>query len=437
MKKYLLYALTLAAAATVMSSCKNEVDMIFDSSAAERLDEAKAEYLDVLTRDGGKWVMEYFASEDLPGFSFVMTFTAAGDVTIAGGNSYIGSDYVSKTSLWELITDDGVVLTFNSYNPLIHVFCDPDASKGLGYEGDYEFIILDVSDDGNTISLKGKKHQMPIMMRRLGADTNDEEFVAAFVYQNSAMFNASINRAILTYSPTGERFIMTNGASGIMSVYPEKGDSVTQTETGNIIITADGFRFMRPLSVSTAASAADSVSFQCFALQSDGTLLCTDEGLEGTTVTADPLSSLFVNKKFVWRVDLTSPTGTFATLFDNISAEFEKGSASLLNSDIMMYDETSGMFCVDFIVRARVGKVYRTTTTPYYFNVTTGENLCKLEYVGTNSDGESLAKSYPALMDYINYLNGSTLYLHAANILSPATVTVSTADGSTLVAAIQ
>ena len=57
-----------------LGSCKNEVDNIFDEDAVIRLDKAKAEYSDILTRNGGKWQMEYFANSNEPGYIYLMTF---------------------------------------------------------------------------------------------------------------------------------------------------------------------------------------------------------------------------------------------------------------------------------------------------------------------------------------------------------------------------
>ena len=61
MKKFLnISLLSLVALATLsLSSCKNEIDEIFDEDAVARLDKAKAEYIDILTSNGGKWQMQY------------------------------------------------------------------------------------------------------------------------------------------------------------------------------------------------------------------------------------------------------------------------------------------------------------------------------------------------------------------------------------------
>ena len=56
MKKFLnISLLTFVALASLsLGSCSNEMDDIFDEDAVIRLENARTEYFDILTRDGGK-----------------------------------------------------------------------------------------------------------------------------------------------------------------------------------------------------------------------------------------------------------------------------------------------------------------------------------------------------------------------------------------------
>ena len=91
MKKYLnIAALALVAvSALLMSSCKNEVDEIFDEDAVARLAKAQAEYVNILTSNGGKWQLEYYANDEEPGYVYLMTFSTNGSVVISGMNKWI------------------------------------------------------------------------------------------------------------------------------------------------------------------------------------------------------------------------------------------------------------------------------------------------------------------------------------------------------------
>ena len=186
MRKYFnIFLLTLVALASVtMVSCKNETEEIFDQDAITRLANAKQYFTDILTDQGGKWKMEYYANGDEPGYVYVMTFRNNGSVTISGENKWIsqlnpdGSTYGSETSLWDVITDNGPVLTFNSYNKYFHLFADPDDitdpealddsdtdETGIGHEGDYEFDLMKYS--GDTLYMSGKKYGINVIMTRL------------------------------------------------------------------------------------------------------------------------------------------------------------------------------------------------------------------------------------------------------------------------------
>ena len=140
MKKFLNISLLslVAFSALTLGSCKNEVDEIFDEDAVARLDKAKADFIDILTSNGGKWQMEYYANADEPGYVYLMTFRTDGSVTISGKNQWIGyvegeslnvPTYGSLTSLWEVVTDNGPVLSFNTYNKYFHIFADPRTSS--------------------------------------------------------------------------------------------------------------------------------------------------------------------------------------------------------------------------------------------------------------------------------------------------------------------
>lgn len=186
--------LALAAAAFGLAACDNEEEDLFSSSAAERLIDAQAEYSDALTAHGGTWVMEYFptnyvaADEDkgavYKGYAIVLRFTKDGRVTASMLNEASNGKYMEDESCWEVITDNGPSLTFNTFNKVIHTFSDPDDfpgtsddETGVGLEGDYEFTIIDMSADGNTAKIKGKKRGTYQFLTRLPEDTDPQAYL--------------------------------------------------------------------------------------------------------------------------------------------------------------------------------------------------------------------------------------------------------------------
>ena len=192
MKKFLNISLLsiVALSSLSLASCKNEVDNIFDDDAVIRLDNAKAMYTDILTSNGGKWQLEYYSNTEEPGYIYLMTFSKDGSVKISGANKWINyiqsgqltrPAFGSDVSLWEVIADNGPVLSLNSYNKYFHLFADPynlpnmggamtdgDTNQaGYGHKGDYEFNLMKYS--GDTIYLTGKKYDHHMIMTRISS----------------------------------------------------------------------------------------------------------------------------------------------------------------------------------------------------------------------------------------------------------------------------
>ena len=234
-KLYSLSALALLILGLSVTSCApSEEDDIFDQTAAQRLAESVTYYGDILTSQGGKWQLEYFTTENEPGYIYLFTFDKNGSVTIAGQNKYIGKltnpnegkpIYGSEVSLWEVITDDGPVLSFNSYNTIFHLFANPEdipdtdeSETGYGHEGDYEFNLMGYAND--TLRIEGKKYGVKMIMTRLPQTTDDETYMGEVVSMTDSFFNARIPTVYLNL-PNGSRYIVENGASQIITFYPD------------------------------------------------------------------------------------------------------------------------------------------------------------------------------------------------------------------------
>ncbi|MCM1310301.1 MAG: DUF4302 domain-containing protein [Bacteroides sp.] len=242
-----------------LAACSNEEDSLFEQSAAERLDAGQKEYFSTLCSDGGLWAMEYFANEEEPGYLFVMQFHDDKSVDIHTDHKWIGSTYKTEKSLWDVINDDGNVLTFNSYNTLFHVFSTPENIEGAdaptdtygddvdelgyGHAGDYEFMFME-NNNGN-IRLLGKKRGYYTYMRKLPADTDPEAYLARVAAKRNAVSNKNFPTYVMTETATGATYEVTGLGSDVVSIMPTASTNpFGQTETKACIITPAG---MRPL----------------------------------------------------------------------------------------------------------------------------------------------------------------------------------------------
>lgn len=330
MKKFLYITAVLATVALTSVSCKNEVDDLFDQSAAERAQSAVDEYTAVLTANGGKWVMEYFTTSKEPGYIYVFTFNADGSVVISGKNKWIGDVYKSEKSLWAMLSDNGPVLSLNSYNKVFHVFASPEDipnestedpnETGYGHSGDYEFIFMEYTAD--VVRLKGKKYGASIYLRRLPADTDDKAYLGLIDDMKAKLFSTKFSKLYIT-NAQNERFVMTGGVKGVASFYPEAGDAVTQTSNGNFIVTVDGIRFMNTVEVDHADPTAEPFRFNKFNYQeADGSLICADDN--SSIITAAPFSELFADKNNTWSLTKAKITGNMLKLYNDVVSECKK-----------------------------------------------------------------------------------------------------------------
>ncbi|MBR1544015.1 MAG: DUF4302 domain-containing protein [Muribaculaceae bacterium] len=413
-KKYLLALLMLSVCAVVTTSCSDEKD-IFERSAALRLNDAQKNVIETLTKDGGKWEFQYFASGDEEGVVFVMTFHADGTVDVSTVNTW-QTTFATEQSSWEVLTDYGIDLSFISYNSLFHRFSDPTADVASGYNageghlGDYEFKVMKVENDN--IILRGKKRNIEMRMRRLAADTDDETYFEELALMQKSLFNSKMPTQLLTLS-NGSRYLVSDGATQIMSLLPEGGDPVSQTETRNLIILRDGFKFMEPFK-----NADGSISVQTFLLAEDGTLVCEEDG--ESKFTSLELSTLLADPAKKWRMDKTTLGGTFATLQEQITAGCK--SALKRNFDYFQFQYDKNRESAPYSLYFKNG----TSTGNFYCDITAqGADKIQVKFNGEMDNNASThLERVPEFQDFMNLLSSGAYTLSSESALLPMTIKV-------------
>ena len=179
--KRLFYIYLVAAIACVsFHSCLFQEDDLFDDSAANRVTNANNRYAALLQSATNGWVMEYYIGDDYSsgGISILCKFTDK-EVEMASTCSVPGADAGTvHSSLYKLIGEQGPMLTFDSYNPVMHYFATPtgggsDPNGTLG--GDYEFVIRSATD--TQIVLEGKKVGNTMVMTRLADDVTWNDYI--------------------------------------------------------------------------------------------------------------------------------------------------------------------------------------------------------------------------------------------------------------------
>ena len=150
------------------TSCTSEVDDYFPQSASQRLAATTDRARQILRSAEYGWEFEYYPGSDLAygGMVYTVRFDS---LTATVGCSLIPDS--TATSLYRLTNDNGPVLTFDSYNSLLHYFATPSTEEYEAKGGDFEFVIDSLSED--FISLYGKKTRNTMYLRRLTASPDE------------------------------------------------------------------------------------------------------------------------------------------------------------------------------------------------------------------------------------------------------------------------
>ena len=259
MNKILSYTVLMAATLS-LGSCVSEEDDIFDKTAAERLNEASALYSSRLEASPYGWAMQLYPTYDNAkyfgtGYLLLMDFDANHSVKVGMNNALSFDNYLEDVSTWDVITDNGPVLSFSSYNQCLHAFSNPEDlpftsergenEQGTGIGGDYEFIIVDAPEDASYMMLKGKKRGTYNLLTPLQEGVVFKDYLAEINEFSTLMFgNNILEPDVLHMGDAKYRF--ADAADGVPAIYPYDGDEVTQSLFNPFLITKrDGKFYLR------------------------------------------------------------------------------------------------------------------------------------------------------------------------------------------------
>lgn len=190
MKKIILGA-ALAFVSLSLTSCLHDNEDLFDKPAAERMEEAVKADKELLESASNGWQMHFYTGEQYSGGGYTMF------MKFKSGKAYVSSDIAPgsmvTSSSYDVISDRGPVITFNTYNMIMHYLASPSMSNVEGEQGDYEFVITKTTQD--SIYVKGKKWGNKFVMTRVPADVSWEESINKM--------HAIVNSMRFAYLPEG------------------------------------------------------------------------------------------------------------------------------------------------------------------------------------------------------------------------------------------
>lgn len=210
----------------------------FDAPAAERIENTVSADKALLESSLNGWQLHLWTGRDYTGggYTYLMKFHD-GKVTVA---SDIAKADTSASSSYDVISDQGPVLTLNTYNAIFHYLAYPSLDGDDGEQQDYEFVITRTTND--SIFLRGKKWGNSMFMTRISDNTSwSDEIAKIQAMQDSIMYHFNIysdgqmvGKADLTTAR-----MMTVQTTGIEQKIP-------------FCVTVDGIYLQRPIKVNGA-----------------------------------------------------------------------------------------------------------------------------------------------------------------------------------------
>lgn len=393
----------LAAAVGFMSSCSpSEEDDIFDNSAAERLNAASALYSARLTAQPNGWAMQLYPTlqDETPygrGYLLLLRFHKNHVVDAAMQNSFTGNAYASDSSNWDVITDDGPVLSFNTHNNIIHTFSDPEDipstgtstapndETGTGIGGDYEFIIVDAPEDASYMMLKGKKRGTYNLLTPVeeGVDyhqylTDINNFTSYIFPSNSPTFD------VVHYGDS--IYKMEDAQDGLPNIYPYDQDAVIAQSFNPFLITKRGNNYYLRF---RDAKTYNDVTVQDFRYDSIADRFISDVDTAYYISGDDPhrfFNQCLENGTQFQLSNSSDMSDSFKALYSALNDECRDRRETLNRINIVNND---GVLRVTFAYRFRSGSMQRNASRNFDYTISSDESGITLTYTGPEDDNAS------------------------------------------------
>lgn len=301
------YIILFAVLALAITGCKRTEDDIFSENPTVRLNRYSTETRQQLIAAPNGWEVLYFMEPSTSGYAMIMKFNENGTVKIAAKNKLItNGNYAEDESLWEIIKEDGAIISFPTWNNVLHKFSDP-GSDGIGQGGDYEFVVMEHSD--SYMRIKGRKHGAQIYMYPLPETLSWEEYFAQVDATNDRMFTGN-NDILFNLVRNGEKqevrfadnFFGWSVGDTAMYIY-------------GFITTPRGISFYYKDGIEVGDKMA-----QDFAFNDENTrLICTNEGVDAyfeAYYTASEFMSYKLSKFSLWKVDAENSSASTKNAID-------------------------------------------------------------------------------------------------------------------------
>lgn len=292
--------LALTVAFLIAGACSNKFEEeLFDGSASERVQKSIADLHKKLTASANGWAFEYYpgGKERLAqGSIYALKFTETQVTALLD----VASE-PAATSTYAIKPNDGVSLSFDEYNPLLHYFAEPSSGAYNGLLADFEFSLVSITDD--VILLKGKKYHSVMRLVKL------TESPETFIEKVREVGNYVESRGFSDFLVNGKEVKFVRPANVVLSYVDENQEVKTISTT--YLYTDKGIRFYQPITI-------NGVTFQELKLNTNTNSLVSEDG-KITLGLLYPVPFDIVNS--TWYTELKNPaksSDAFTALFDQM-----------------------------------------------------------------------------------------------------------------------
>ena len=231
---------------SLFTSCVEGTDNVFDDSSAIRLQKSVASYSQLLKDNTQGWSMDFYPGDLTDGgIAYTARFTDS-EVTLSCEQAIDYSELVNKseykynagdevTSGYTVKSESSVILSFDTFNALIHYWAQPFKLDADGYGGDYEFTFLSACAD--SVVLRGKKYGN--LLRLYPLTVTPAEYVSKAAIMRSKLSTIPRKRIVVD----GQTYNIDFANSHLRYFVGDNTYSVP------FAFTADGLRFYQPVTI--------------------------------------------------------------------------------------------------------------------------------------------------------------------------------------------
>ena len=269
MKKYIYMCL----AACLLVSCSQEEEAVYGkgNSYAKRTGETSTEYVNLLEGAPNGWLLSMYVGtgQQYGGYNYILKFHEGNVTALSEATTE------EDTSLYTLNFSEKSILTFDTYNKVLHQFVEPSALFPEGKIGDNQLVIQ--SYENGVFTLKGQRSNNLMTLRKLEGEATaylSKIRERQSLFKVSDAYPVTINGKEVDFElqPSNRQFIAREGTTVIKKAY---------------IYTENGFKLYEPITIAGK-------TFSEFTLSADNSEITADDASIKTRMVYNNLPLIFI-----------------------------------------------------------------------------------------------------------------------------------------------